>query len=85
MAETASIAISEEIKRLADTRAAAAGYASVGDYVGALILADAGEPISPELESHLLVALNTPARKVTAEFWDRKRSRLGGEHPEDRQ
>ena len=84
MAENASIAIPEEIKRLADTRAAAAGYASVGDYVGALILADAGEPVSPELEAHLLASLDTTARQVTAEFWDRKRAQLSGDYPEER-
>ncbi|HWE93330.1 MAG TPA: hypothetical protein VG269_05090 [Tepidisphaeraceae bacterium] len=73
---TATITVPDDIKRLADTRAAAAGYSTVGEYVEALILADAGQPIPPELEAHLLNALQSPAKEVTPGYWDEKRSKL---------
>jgi hypothetical protein len=71
-----TIVISNEIKRLADARAVAAGYATVDEYVGALIRADADQAISPEVESHLLTAIGTPARQADITYWDEKRGQL---------
>ena len=75
-----TINLPDDLKRIADTRAAAAGYANVGEYVGALILADASDPISPELEAHLLKALQTPAKEVSPDYWDAKREKLSDLH-----
>ena len=72
-----AIQIPDDIKRLADAQAAAAGYANVEDYVGALITAD-GNPISAELESHLVAALQTPAREMADADWMEKRRALAG-------
>ncbi|MDB5299173.1 MAG: hypothetical protein JWO87_836 [Phycisphaerales bacterium] len=72
----ATITISDEINRLAETRAAAAGYSSVGEYVEALILADAGQSILPELEAHLVSALQSPVKEITPGYWDEKRRGL---------
>jgi hypothetical protein len=69
-------ALSEHVKNIANARAAAAGYANVFQYIDALILADAGEPISPALEAHLLAALKSPPIEVTPEYWDDKRKNL---------
>jgi len=77
------IQIAPEVRRLADARAAA-GYPTVAEYVRALILADAGEPITPELESHLLSALKTPAKSVTPAYWDEKRAKLAANRRERR-
>ena len=73
---TATIQLPTEIERLAVARAAAAGHANVSEYVRALILADAAEPISSALESHLLAALETPARTMTPADWNEKRRAL---------
>ncbi|HEX4792620.1 MAG TPA: hypothetical protein VH370_02450 [Humisphaera sp.] len=77
-----TITLPDEVKRLADARAAAAGYADADQYIAALILAGAGEAISPELESHLLKSLGTPAREITDKDWDARRKRLTDLHDE---
>lgn len=74
---SATIQISDALTELALARAAASGHASLDEYVQALILADVELPITPELEAHLLSALETPAREITAIEWERKRRELG--------
>lgn len=73
---TATIRLPEEIKQLALARAAASGHPTLDDYLQALIVADAAGPISPELEAHLLAALETPSREMTATDWEEKRRLL---------
>ena len=72
-----AIKIPDDIKKLADAQAAAAGYTNVEDYVGALIVADAN-PVSADLESHLVAALQSPSREMSAADWDEKRRALAG-------
>lgn len=71
-----TIALSEQVTRIAGARAAAAGFSNLSQYIDALILADAGEPISQEVESHLLAAKKTPIIEVTPGYWDEKRHKL---------
>jgi hypothetical protein len=70
---TATIQLPEDIIRLAAARAAAAGHQSLDEYIRALVLADAEAAISPKLEAHLLAALDTPSREMTAADWDENR------------
>lgn len=70
---TATIQLPEEIKQLALARAAASGHASLDEYLQSLIMADAAHPISPELEAHLLAALETPCREIATSDWEEKR------------
>jgi len=80
MPESSTITLPEHIKQLADARIATRGYSSLDEYVQALILADSAEPIPPELETHLLRALQTPAIELTDADWDEKRRRLTQRH-----
>ena len=79
-----TITLPDHIKRLADERAAAAGFGNTDAYIAALILAGAGEPISEALESDLLKSLQSPGREITAADWDAKRQRLAQLHREGR-
>jgi hypothetical protein len=79
---TATITLPADIKRLAESRAAAAGYDDADGYIAAMILAGAGEPISPELETQLLKSLQKPGRVMTAADWDAKRRQLEDLHRE---
>jgi len=79
---TATITLPVDIKRMAETRAAAAGFEDADEYVAALILAGAGEPVSEELEAHLLKALQKPGRLMSSADWDAKRRRLEQLHRE---
>ncbi|HEY2587713.1 MAG TPA: hypothetical protein VGI81_18345 [Tepidisphaeraceae bacterium] len=73
---TATIQPPDDVIRLATARAAAAGHRSVDEYIRALVLADAEAGISPEVEAHLLAAVDTPSREMTAADWDEKRRTL---------
>jgi hypothetical protein len=75
-----TITLPEDLQRMAHTRASSIGYKTVADYVGALILADAGEPISAELEEHLLKALKTPSIEVTPAYWQEQKRKLAALH-----
>jgi hypothetical protein len=48
-------------------------------------LPDAGQPLPPELEEHLLKALQSPAKEVTPGYWDEKRQNLSSGHTPERQ
>ena len=76
-----TILLPDEVKRIAEDRAAAAGYADTSSYVQALILADAAEPVDAALEAHLLRAMDTPARPMTPADWDEKRKALNEAKP----
>ncbi|HET6246668.1 MAG TPA: hypothetical protein VFE47_03135 [Tepidisphaeraceae bacterium] len=73
---TEIITLSDELGRIAGARAAAEGYSNVSQYVQALIQADAGEPLTPEMEDHLLKSLDSPSIEVTPGYWDAKRRKL---------
>jgi hypothetical protein len=73
---SAAIELSEDIKRIADQRAADRGYRDVATYVESLIVADAGGPISEELEAHLLKSLQSPGIQVTPEYVESKHRAL---------
>ena len=77
---TSTISIPEDIKQLAEARAASQGFSGANEYVQSLILADAAEPIDAALEAHLLRALEEPAIEMTAADWDAKRQRLADIH-----
>lgn len=74
------ITLPQDIYRIAHKRASAMGYKTIAEYVTALILAEAGEPIPKELEAHLLGALKSPAIKVTPEYWEEKKRKLAELH-----
>ena len=77
-----TIRLPDDVKRIADDRAAESGYTDASAYVRALILADADQPISAELEEHLLRARKTPAIEVTPEFREEKYRKLDELHRE---
>ena len=77
---SAAITLSEEIKRIADQRAADRGYSDITKYVESLIVADAGGPISEELEQHLLKSLQSPLIEATPEYWESKHRALEKRH-----
>jgi hypothetical protein len=71
-----AITLSDEIKRIADQRAADRGYPDTTKYVESLIVADAGGPISEELEQHLLKSFQSPLIEATPEYWASKHKAL---------
>ena len=73
---TATIQLPEDIKRIADDRAVESGFADASEYVRALILADTEQPITPEMEEHLMNALKTPAIEVTPQLLAEKHRKL---------
>ena len=70
------ITLAEDVHRLANERAAAQGYGNVSDYVAALIRDDTSRAITPELESHLLKALQVPAKEIGPAHLELKRKNL---------
>ena len=66
---TLQVSLPDRIKAAAEAQAAAAGCASVDDYIASLIEADELPPVSGELESELLRGLDSgPAVQITREF-----------------
>jgi Arc/MetJ-type ribon-helix-helix transcriptional regulator len=78
----ATIQLPDDIKRIADDRAAESGYADTSEYVRALILADVDQPITAELEAHLVRARETRLIEVTPEFRAEKYRKLEQLHRE---
>ena len=88
----ATITIPDDVKAIAETRAAEAGYASADEYVAALVRGetvganDYGAPEHLTVQTHeQLVALvreglASPAREMTPEDWDRMREELVARH-----
>ena len=72
----ATITIPDELKLVVDARAAESGYASVDEYVAAVIRADLATPISAALEQEILAGLATPSREMTSADWDEMRRRF---------
>ena len=63
------LTLPDHLKAAAETRAKAAGYASVDEYIASLIEADNVAPISDELEAEVLKGLDSgPPVEVTPEF-----------------
>jgi hypothetical protein len=59
----------QHLKRIAEQRAAAAGYESIDSYIASLIDADCVAPISEEMEAQLIKGLESgPAVDITPEF-----------------
>jgi hypothetical protein len=80
---TLQINLPENIKAAAQTRAAAAGYASVDQYIASLIEADELAPLSGEMEAELIKGLASgPAVEITHEFLAdlKKRARANREN-----
>jgi len=66
---TLQLNLPDRLKAAAEERAAAAGYASVDDYIASLIEADEMAPISDELEAELLKGLDSGVPvDITPEF-----------------
>jgi hypothetical protein len=77
---TLQLTLSDDERRLAETRAKELGFKSVEAYAQSLISADVELPISQELEAELLAAMKTPLREMTPADWDEKRRRLIERH-----
>jgi hypothetical protein len=77
---TLQLTLSDDERRLAETRAKELGFKSVEAYAQSLIAADVELPISQELEAELLAAMKTPLREMTPADWDEKRRRLIERH-----
>jgi antitoxin ParD1/3/4 len=66
---TLQVNLPDRIKAAAEAQAAAAGCASVDDYISSLIEADELPPVSSELEAQLLGGLDSgPAVQITPGF-----------------
>jgi hypothetical protein len=74
-----TITLPDHVKQLAEARAAMGGFAGANEYVEALILSDAAEPIGARLEAHLLRAMESPGKQLTPADWDANRARLTSE------
>ena len=77
---TLQLTLSDDERRLAETRAKELGFPSVEAYAQSLISADVELPISEELEAELLAAMQTPVREMTPADWDEKRRLLIERH-----
>jgi hypothetical protein len=89
---TLSLSLPEDLKSLAEARAAESGHASLEDYVEALIRADtmteteAGAPSEvtvrtrEELEAKLLEGLQSPAAEMTPADWQEMRRQFLRRH-----
>jgi hypothetical protein len=69
---TVSISIPDQLKDTAESRAREAGFDSLSDYLCALLMAEAGEPLDAETEAKLLEGLASPAREITRADWEEK-------------
>ena len=72
---TVTISLPEEIKSLAEAEAGRTGR-TLDEYVANLILAQADQPVAPELEAQLLKGLNSPGRDFSASAWEEKKRRF---------
>lgn len=80
---TLSLTLSERLKNTAAARAAAAGFASVDEYIVSLIEADELPPIAGELEAELLKGLDSgPSVPLTQQLIEdvKRRARQSGSH-----
>jgi len=66
----------DRLNQLAKTRASERGCRSLEEYVRLLIQEDSPTPIDAKLEEQLLQSLRSPARKITSQFWSKKRRKL---------
>jgi hypothetical protein len=73
---TLTVNLADELKAHAIGKAAAAGYASVDEYIAKLIEGDELPPIDAELESELLAGLDSgPSVPLTRELLNDTRRR----------
>jgi hypothetical protein len=80
----ATITIPDELKMQAVARAAEAGYATVDEYVAAVLQADAGTLAEPELEELLLRRLDSgPGIEVTPQFVEQFKREVRGRRESD--
>jgi hypothetical protein len=71
--------IPDDLKAAAVSRAAAAGFASVDDYVASLIEDDRLAPLDAATEAELLKGLDSgPPADVAPEFWTDLKQRVRG-------
>ena len=64
-----NVNLPDHLRATAESRARAAGYASVDEYIAGLIEADNVAPISDELEAELLKGLDSGASvEITPEY-----------------
>lgn len=74
----ATITISDDLKGQTEARAAEAGYASVDEYVAAVLRADAETQAEPELEELLLQRLDSGTGiELTPRFVDEFKRDVG--------
>jgi hypothetical protein len=78
---TITISWSDSLKALAESQAVKAGFATVSDYLEALVLDAQKQEIRRTLDSRLLEAIRspTPDIDVTDEYWEAKMSRFAGQ------
>lgn len=82
----ATITIPDELKFQAAARAAEAGFATVDEYVTAVLQADAGTDAEPELEELLLQRLDGgPGIELTPQFVEQFRREVRDRREADRQ
>lgn len=82
----ATITIPDDLKTQAATRAAEAGFASVDEYVAAVLRADAGTLAEPELEELLLRRLDSgPGIELTPRFVEQFKRDVRGRREADGQ
>ena len=74
------IELPDDVERQVGARAAAGGYARVEDYLRDFIVAATAEPISEELEAHLLQAMESPGRVMMRADWEEKARQLKERH-----
>lgn len=69
---TFPVSFPDDIKLKADARAKAAGFASLSEYLAALIAAGGDDRLDPGTERALMEGLSSPGREVTRADWDAK-------------
>lgn len=82
----ATITIPDDLKSQAAERAAEAGYASVDEYVAAVLRADTGTRGDPELEDMLLQRLDAgPGVELTPQFVEQFKEEVRARRASNRQ
>lgn len=80
MSAILEITLRDPIKTLAEAQAAAAGFASVEEYLGALVRANEPEPVDAATEAKLKAALDSPARVTTRADIEEMARRFASRH-----
>jgi Arc/MetJ-type ribon-helix-helix transcriptional regulator len=80
---TIDVSLSDDLHSYAQQQASRGGFATLGDYVQALIAeAQRRDVARSSLEAMLVEGLNSPVRELTSDDWSSLRERIYQKNPE---